>query len=92
MIPALAPLVAGPVRVPVPPAVSRPRVVTLGDSLTSGHGIGKPAAYPPVLEDRINQAGLGLEVVNAGVSGARRIADNIWPSLKPLAEKAVAVP
>jgi acyl-CoA thioesterase-1 len=44
--------------------------VTLGDSLTSGHGIGKGAAYPAVLQSRLDDEGVALEVVNAGVSGA----------------------
>jgi acyl-CoA thioesterase-1 len=47
-----------------------PRIVTLGDSLTSGHGIGKAAAYPAVLQSRLDDEGVALEVINAGVSGA----------------------
>jgi len=38
------------------PATARdnaPRIVALGDSLTSGRGIGKSDAYPAVLQDRI---------------------------------------
>lgn len=48
----------------------RPRIVALGDSLTSGHGIGAEHAYPVALQARIDEAGLSFEVVNAGVSGA----------------------
>jgi acyl-CoA thioesterase-1 len=48
----------------------RPRIVALGDSLTSGHGIGAEHAYPAALQEQIDEAGLRLEVVNAGVSGA----------------------
>ena len=51
-------------------AAATPRIVVLGDSLTSGHGIGKSNAYPAILQDRLNNEGLGFEVVNAGVSGA----------------------
>lgn len=51
-------------------AAATPRIVALGDSLTSGHGIGKSNAYPAILQDRLNHEGLGFEVVNAGVSGA----------------------
>jgi acyl-CoA thioesterase-1 len=44
------------------------RIVCLGDSLTSGHGIGSAAAYPALLHQRVRRAGFPYEVVNAGVS------------------------
>jgi acyl-CoA thioesterase-1 len=44
-------------------------VVVLGDSLTSGHGIGVASAFPAILQQRITDAGFSYEVVNAGVSG-----------------------
>jgi len=47
----------------------RPRVVAFGDSLTSGYGIGESRAFPAILQKRIDDAGFGYEVVNAGVSG-----------------------
>ena len=46
-----------------------PRIVVLGDSLTSGRGIGAADAYPAVLQGRLDAAGYRYEVVNAGVSG-----------------------
>jgi acyl-CoA thioesterase-1 len=46
-----------------------PRIVALGDSLTSGRGIGKADAYPAVLQERLEDAGYHYDVVNAGVSG-----------------------
>jgi acyl-CoA thioesterase I len=46
-----------------------PRIVALGDSLTSGRGIGKAAAYPAVLQGRLEDGGYHYQVVNAGVSG-----------------------
>lgn len=46
------------------------RIVCLGDSLTSGHGIGAAAAYPALLHQRVRRAGLPFEVVNAGVARA----------------------
>jgi acyl-CoA thioesterase I len=49
--------------------VPRPRVVVLGDSLTAGLGLDRPDAYPAVLQQRIDAAGYGFDVVNAGVSG-----------------------
>jgi len=47
-----------------------PRIVALGDSLTSGRGIGRDHSYPAVLQERLDEAGLRFEVVNAGRSGA----------------------
>jgi acyl-CoA thioesterase-1 len=44
------------------------RIVCLGDSLTSGHGIGSAVAYPALLHMRVRRAGFPYEVVNAGVS------------------------
>jgi acyl-CoA thioesterase-1 len=48
----------------------RPRIVALGDSLTSGHGIGQARAFPAVLQQKLDAAGFNFEVVNAGISGA----------------------
>jgi acyl-CoA thioesterase-1 len=46
-----------------------PRIVVLGDSLTSGHGIGHALAFPALLQQRLAQGGYDFTVVNAGVSG-----------------------
>jgi len=46
-----------------------PRIVVLGDSLTSGRGIGKDDAYPAVLQEHLEGSGYDYEVINAGVSG-----------------------
>jgi acyl-CoA thioesterase-1 len=54
---------------PKPPVSSRPRIAVLGDSLTAGLGVAKTAAYPSLLQQRVDAAGLDYEVVNAGVSG-----------------------
>ncbi len=52
------------------PAVdARPAVVFLGTSLTAGYGLPESEAYPALIQARIDAAGLGLRVVNAGVSG-----------------------
>jgi acyl-CoA thioesterase I len=48
---------------------SRPRVVSLGDSLTAGLGLAPDQAYPTLLQQRLNKEGLKYDVVNAGVSG-----------------------
>src|SRR6266705_2328472 len=55
---------------PASDAPTVPRIVALGDSLTSGHGIGTARAYPAVLQEQIDDDGLRFQVVNAGVSGA----------------------
>ncbi len=48
---------------------TRPRIVALGDSLTSGHGIGADRAFPATLQRTLDHAGYAFTVVNAGVSG-----------------------
>lgn len=48
---------------------ARPKIVALGDSLTAGLGLPTTQAYPAVLQQKIDAAGLDYEVVNAGVSG-----------------------
>jgi len=45
------------------------RVVALGDSLTAGYGLGVEQAYPALLQQKIEQASLNYQVINAGVSG-----------------------
>jgi acyl-CoA thioesterase-1 len=50
-------------------APSSPRIVALGDSLTSGYGIGRELAFPAVVEQKLTAAGFDYEMVNAGVSG-----------------------
>src|SRR5260221_1547288 len=49
---------------------SLPRIVVLGDSLSSGRGMARDEAYQAVLQDRLDEAGLRFDVVNAGRSGA----------------------
>ncbi len=53
-------------------AAGEPRtVVFVGDSITAGYGLESPAAeaYPALIQARIDAAGLGWRVVNAGISG-----------------------
>lgn len=53
--------------------------MVLGDSITAGYGLSLAEAYPALLQQKIDAAGLPYEVANAGVSGdttaggARRI-------------------
>jgi acyl-CoA thioesterase-1 len=65
--PAAAPPATSPQAAPAPSA--RPRIVALGDSLTAGLGLPPELAYPTLLQQRLDAAGLDYEVVNAGVSG-----------------------
>lgn len=59
-----------PAVAPAPAArPERPRIVVLGDSLTAGLGLSPDEAYPAILQQRLDVAGLAYEVVNAGVSG-----------------------
>ena len=51
------------------PGKSLPRIVILGDSLTAGLGLPIEAAYPTLLQRRLDEQGFRYEVVNAGVSG-----------------------
>jgi acyl-CoA thioesterase I len=57
---------------PRPGTASRDRrrtVVFLGTSLTAGMGLEPEQAFPALLQQKIDSAGLPFEVVNAGVSG-----------------------
>ena len=70
-------LLAGCGDTPPPPAagaaptVADPRAVVLflGDSLTAGYGLSSDEAFPALIQQRIDDAGLAYRVVNAGVSG-----------------------
>lgn len=44
-------------------------ILVLGTSLTAGLGVGLEQAYPALLQEKIDSAGLPFQVVNAGVSG-----------------------
>jgi acyl-CoA thioesterase-1 len=47
----------------------RRTIVFLGTSLTAGYGVGEDQAFPAVIQERIDSAGLPFQVVNAGISG-----------------------
>lgn len=51
------------------PAVEAKNLVVLGDSLAAGYGLDPSAAFPALLQKKINDAGWKFHVVNAGVSG-----------------------
>lgn len=45
------------------------KIVFLGDSITAGYGLDPEAAYPALLQKKINARQLPYTVINAGVSG-----------------------
>lgn len=47
----------------------RPAIVALGDSLTAGLGLSTDAAWPALLQQRLDAEGYRYRVVNMGVSG-----------------------
>jgi acyl-CoA thioesterase-1 len=53
------------------PTVSdgRPTLLIVGTSLTAGYGLDPENAYPALLQRKIDSAGIGVRVVNAGLSG-----------------------
>jgi acyl-CoA thioesterase-1 len=51
------------------PVGGRPVILFLGTSLTAGLGLDPDSAYPARIQRRLDAAGMGFEVVNAGVSG-----------------------
>jgi acyl-CoA thioesterase-1 len=56
---------------PPPPSTtsSQPAILFLGTSLTAGYGIDPELAYPALIQKKVDEAGLGYQVINAGVSG-----------------------
>ena len=51
------------------PAAEPVRILALGDSLTAGYGLARPASFPARLAKALNAGGHAVEVINAGVSG-----------------------
>ena len=51
------------------PSVGARRVLFVGTSLTAGLGLEPEDAFPALIGQKIDSAGLGFEVVNAGLSG-----------------------
>src|SRR3954462_1219407 len=44
-------------------------IVALGDSLTAGFGLSRTQAYPALIGEKMREAGINFEIVNAGSSG-----------------------
>jgi acyl-CoA thioesterase-1 len=69
-VPAAAPAgAAAELATPPPARPAKPEVIFLGDSLTAGLGLAEDLSFPSLIQQRIDEAGLGFSVVNAGVSG-----------------------
>lgn len=51
------------------PADDRPVILFVGTSLTAGFGLDPSEAFPALVQQKIDAAGLRYRVVNAGVSG-----------------------
>jgi acyl-CoA thioesterase I len=45
------------------------KMVVLGDSLSAGHGLPASAAFPARLKESLKIKGIGVDMINAGVSG-----------------------
>jgi acyl-CoA thioesterase-1 len=72
VLPRLIGLIGSTLAVEAAPSTAEPRTILFfGDSLTAGHGLADPstAAYPAVIQGKIDDAGLPWRVVNAGLSG-----------------------
>jgi acyl-CoA thioesterase-1 len=54
---------------PVEKSSERKTILVLGDSLAAGAGVDPAEAYPALLQEKIDAAGLNFTVINAGVSG-----------------------
>lgn len=45
------------------------RILFFGDSITAGLGVDKSQAFPALIQQKIDSAGMNYEVINAGLSG-----------------------
>lgn len=50
-------------------AMSAPKIVVLGDSLSAGYGLAPGKAFPDQLQQALSKNGVDVEVIGAGVSG-----------------------
>jgi acyl-CoA thioesterase-1 len=50
-------------------AIPVQNIVILGDSISAGYGVEPEEAYPSLLQEKIDRAGLPYHIINAGVSG-----------------------
>jgi acyl-CoA thioesterase-1 len=75
MLPGVKTLIAicfllAPAAVPALAADIAKRVLILGDSISEGYGVSREAAYPALLQEKLQAAGYAADVVNGGISGS----------------------
>ncbi|GAB3642860.1 arylesterase [Spirosoma arcticum] len=56
-------------KTPLPPASTKKTVLFFGNSLAAGYGVEPSQAFPALIGEKIDSAGLNYTVVNAGLSG-----------------------
>jgi acyl-CoA thioesterase I len=61
--------IAAPASAQTGPGAKPIRMVVLGDSLTAGYGVPAPAAFPVRLQKSLENNGIKVDMINAGVSG-----------------------
>jgi acyl-CoA thioesterase I len=66
--PAPAPAPA-PAQTPPPAPTPARNILFLGTSLTAGYGVGAGNAFPALIQQKLDSAGLPFRIVNAGLSG-----------------------
>jgi acyl-CoA thioesterase-1 len=66
--PAPAPAASSAPAAPAP-GDTRKVILFVGTSLTAGYGLGADFAYPALIQQKLDSAGLPYRVVNAGISG-----------------------
>ena len=52
-----------------PPDSSTQNILFFGDSITAGYGIDKDAAFPALIQNKIDSLGWNYSVINGGLSG-----------------------
>jgi acyl-CoA thioesterase-1 len=62
-------VMAVPAAAQSPQAAKPVKLVAFGDSLTAGYGLPGPAAFPVRLQKALQDRGIKVEIINAGVSG-----------------------
>lgn len=84
-IPAVTPAPADSTTTTAPP---RADILFLGTSLTAGLGVGADDAFPALIQQKIDSAGLPFHVINAGISGetsAGGLSRLDWSLQQPIA-------
>jgi len=79
---------------PMKAAQAKQRLVFLGDSITAGYGLDPSEAYPSLIEEKLAEKKLSIEVVNAGITGdttAGGAARLDWVLREPVAFLFVAL-